>query len=133
MPRSGLPRRGHPRFLFKLRTFGMIFVTLIPSASLRTGVVKTFRCATQSFGGSTRDFRLTGLQCQGSTPWMVAGFVVLLCIGFARDIGSILLNTYQEKEALMKAAKRKLTFLVYGILNLTWAIGASAMSVPLLA
>ena len=97
------------------------------------GVVKTFRCATQSFGGSTRDFRLTGLQCQGSTPWMVAGFVVLLCIGFARDIGSILLNTYQEKEALMKAAKRKLTFLVYGILNLTWAIGASAMSVPLLA
>ena len=33
----------HPRFLFKPRTFGMMFVTLTPSASLWTGVVKTFR------------------------------------------------------------------------------------------
>ena len=37
----------HPRFLFKPRTFGMMFVTLTSSASLRTGVVKTFRWATQ--------------------------------------------------------------------------------------
>ena len=37
----------HPRFLFKPRTFGMMFVTLTSSASLRTGVVKTFRCAAQ--------------------------------------------------------------------------------------
>ena len=34
----------HPRILFKPRNFGMIFVTLRSSASLRTGVVKTFRC-----------------------------------------------------------------------------------------
>ena len=36
-----------PRFMFKPRTRGMIFVTLTSSASLRTGVVKTFRWATQ--------------------------------------------------------------------------------------
>ena len=36
----------HPRFLLKPRTFGMIVVTLTSSASLRTGVVKTFRCTT---------------------------------------------------------------------------------------
>ena len=34
----------HPRILFKPRTFGMMFVILTSSASLRTGVVKTFRC-----------------------------------------------------------------------------------------
>ena len=34
----------HPRFLFKPRTLGTIFVTLTSSASLRSGVVKTFRC-----------------------------------------------------------------------------------------
>ena len=34
----------HPRFLFKPRTFGKMFVTLTSSATLRTGVVKTFRC-----------------------------------------------------------------------------------------
>ena len=34
----------HPRFLFKPRTLGMISVTLTSSASLRSGVVKTFRC-----------------------------------------------------------------------------------------
>ena len=45
LSRAGMPRRGHPRFLFKSRTFGMIFVTLTSSALLRTGVVKTFRCA----------------------------------------------------------------------------------------
>ena len=38
----------HPRTLFKPRTLGTIFVTLTSSASLRTGVVKTFRCATSS-------------------------------------------------------------------------------------
>ena len=38
----------HPRFLFKPRTFGMISVTLKSSASLRTGVVKTFRCRSQT-------------------------------------------------------------------------------------
>ena len=37
----------HPRFLFKPRTLGTTFVTLTSSASLRTGVVKTFRCATE--------------------------------------------------------------------------------------
>ena len=35
----------HPRTLFKQRTLGMISMTLTSSASLRTGVVKTFRCA----------------------------------------------------------------------------------------
>ena len=35
----------HPRFLFKQRTFDMMFVTLTSSPSFRTGVVKTFRCA----------------------------------------------------------------------------------------
>ena len=38
----------HPRSLFKQRSFGMIFVTLTSSASLWTGVVKTFRWATQA-------------------------------------------------------------------------------------
>ena len=37
----------HPRFLFKPRTFGMIIVTLTSSASLWTGVVKTFRYVPQ--------------------------------------------------------------------------------------
>ena len=36
----------HPRSLFMPRTFGMIVVTPTSSASSRTGVVKTFRCAT---------------------------------------------------------------------------------------
>ena len=35
----------HPRSLFKPRTFGKMFVTLSSSASLWSGVVKTFRCA----------------------------------------------------------------------------------------
>ena len=89
---------------------------------------------TTSFGGNASEFRLTGLAGQGSTPWMVAGFVALLFIGFGRDIGSFLLDvTSQEKEVLMNTAKKTFTFLVFGMLNLTWAIGASAMAVPLLA
>ena len=65
---------------------------------------------------------------------MVAGFVALLFIGFGRDIGSFLLNVIcQEKEVLMSTAQRTFTFLVFGMLNLMWAIGASAMAVPLLA
>jgi hypothetical protein len=65
---------------------------------------------------------------------MVAGFVALLFIGFGRDIGSFLLDVSdQEKEVLMNTAKRTTTFLVFGILNLLWAVGASAMAVPLLA
>ena len=42
----------HPRFLFKPRSFGMMFMTLTSSASLWTGVVKTFRCATYRDGRS---------------------------------------------------------------------------------
>ena len=38
----------HPRFLFKPRTFDMMCVTLTSSASLWTGVVKTFRYATHA-------------------------------------------------------------------------------------
>ena len=37
----------HPRTLFKPRKLGTIFVTLTSSASLWTGVVKTFRCTSQ--------------------------------------------------------------------------------------
>jgi hypothetical protein len=71
---------------------------------------------------------------QGSTLWMVAGFVALLFIGFGRDIGSFLLDvSNQEKEVRMNTAKKTSTFLVFGILNLSWAIGGSAMAVPLLA
>ena len=44
--------RAHPRSLFKPRTLGMIFVTLTSSASLRTGVVKTFRCVPRSLDES---------------------------------------------------------------------------------
>ena len=36
----------HPRTLVEPRTFGMIFVTLTSSASLRSGVAKTFRYTT---------------------------------------------------------------------------------------
>jgi hypothetical protein len=71
---------------------------------------------------------------QGSTPWMVAGFVALLFIGFGRDIGSFVLDvSNQEKDVLMNTAQRTFKFLVFGTLNLLWAIGASAMAVPLLA
>lgn len=60
--------------------------------------------------------------------------MVLLFIGFGRDIGTFLLHVlYQEKEVLMNTAQKTFTFLVYGILNILWAIGASAMAVPLLA
>ncbi len=60
--------------------------------------------------------------------------MVLLFIGFGRDIGTFLLDiTNQEKGVLMDKAKKTTLFLVYGILNLVWAIGASAMAVPLLA
>jgi hypothetical protein len=34
----------HPHSLFKPRSFGKMFVTLTSSASLWSGVVKTFRC-----------------------------------------------------------------------------------------
>jgi hypothetical protein len=65
---------------------------------------------------------------------MVAGFVALLFIGIGRDIGSFLLDvSRQEKEVLMNTAKRKTALLVFGVFNLVWAIGASAMAVPLLA
>ena len=40
----------HPRFLFKPRTLGTIFVTLTSSASLRSGVVKTFRYPHETLG-----------------------------------------------------------------------------------
>ena len=39
-----------PRSLFKPRRLGMISVTLASSASLRTGVVKTFRWASGNHG-----------------------------------------------------------------------------------
>ena len=41
---SPMETAAHPRSLFKRRSFGKIFVTLTSPASLRTGVVKTFRC-----------------------------------------------------------------------------------------
>jgi len=41
---SPMETAAHPRTLFMPRSNGMIFVTLSSSASLRTGVVKTFRC-----------------------------------------------------------------------------------------
>ena len=44
----------HPRFLFKPRTFGMIFVTFTSSSSLWTGVVNTFRCATYAMSIADR-------------------------------------------------------------------------------
>ena len=52
---SPMETAAHPRFLFKPRTFGTIFVTLTSSASLRTGVVKTFRSADSTIGDSQWD------------------------------------------------------------------------------
>ena len=48
----------HPRFLFKPRSFGKIFVTLTSSASLRTGVVKTFRCANLALEHFEPEYRI---------------------------------------------------------------------------
>ena len=51
---SPMETAAHPRFLFKPRTFGMMFVTLTSSATLRTDVVKTYR--RQNFVFSLRCF-----------------------------------------------------------------------------
>ena len=48
----------HPRSLFKPRTFGKIFVTLTSSASSRTGVVKTFRCANLALKNFEPEYRV---------------------------------------------------------------------------
>ena len=49
----------HPRSLFKPRTLGMICMTLQSSASVRTGVVKTFRCRTLAISKLTPHTLLT--------------------------------------------------------------------------
>jgi hypothetical protein len=65
---------------------------------------------------------------------MVAGFVALLFIGFGRDcISPLSGDSNRRKEVLMKTAQKTLAVLVFGTLNLVWAIGASAMAVPLSA
>ena len=56
----------HPRILLKPRTFGKIFVTFSSSASLRTGVVKTFRCANEAIPMVRTLFLVAGLQLFGS-------------------------------------------------------------------
>ena len=63
----------HPRILFKPRTFGMIFVTLRSSASLRTGVVKTFRCRTLAFsdGQLLHPVSRGGSHCDRPWHWIV--------------------------------------------------------------
>ena len=52
----------HPRFLFRPRTLGTIFVTLTSSASLWTGVVKTFRYPPSVVPMDAREFFLTELR-----------------------------------------------------------------------
>ena len=65
----------HPRFLFKPRTFGMTFVTFTSSASLRTGVVKTFRWQTQVKRWATRIIELLLVLTVFSVLVFVGGFV----------------------------------------------------------
>ena len=77
-------------------------------------------------------FRLIGLMGQGSTLWVMAGFVALLVVGYIRDYG-LTLSASRKKEATMKKAKVTLRVPVSGVLNTVWAIGASVMAVPLSA
>ena len=56
---SQMETAAHPRSLFKPRSLGMIFVTLTSFASLRTGVVKTFRCRTLAISKLTPHTLLT--------------------------------------------------------------------------
>ena len=71
---------------------------------------------------------------QSSTLWVMAGFVVLLVIGYFRDNGLTLSgHSKRRKEATMKKAQEALRVLVFGILNTVWAIGTSAMAGPLSA
>lgn len=71
---------------------------------------------------------------QSSTLWMMAGFVALLVMGYIRDSGFTLSGDInRRKEATMKRAKETFRVLVFGILNASWAIGASVMAAPLSA
>lgn len=71
---------------------------------------------------------------QSSTLWMMAGFVALLVMGYIRDSGFTLSGDInRRKEAPMKKAKESIKALVFGILNASWAIGASIMAAPLSA
>ena len=53
----------HPRSLFKPRTFGMMILTLTSSASLWSGVVKTFRCLSLAYRMRTQ-FRVFDAHCE---------------------------------------------------------------------
>lgn len=71
---------------------------------------------------------------QSSTLWVMAGFVVLLVIGYCRDNGLKLSgHSYRRKGATMKKAQEALGVLVFGILNTVWTIGAGMMAGPLSA
>ena len=66
---------------------------------------------------------------QSSTLWVMAGFVVLLVIGYFRDRGLTLSGRFScRKETAMKKAQETVSVLVFGILNTVWAIGASVMA-----
>ena len=84
----------HPRFLFKPRTFGMIIVALTSSASLRTGVVKTFRCADETIAladnepsptppSQLREVWLFVLEITLTLAIFLAGFVTPLYVAHA--------------------------------------------------
>jgi hypothetical protein len=64
---------------------------------------------------------------------MVAGFIALLVLGFLRDVGFRLSEYHERKEALMNMAMTNVRIVGYGALSAFWAIGTSAMAVPLSA
>jgi len=76
-----------------------------------------------------RGFRRTGLTGQSSTLWVMAGFVVLLVIGYCHDNGLKLSgHSNRRKGATMKKAQEALGVLVFGILDAVRAVGASIMA-----
>jgi hypothetical protein len=65
---------------------------------------------------------------------MVAGFMALLVVAYFRDSCSYLADVSgHRKEERVEKPSRFLGMLAYGALSSSWAIGASAMAVPLSA
>jgi len=63
---------------------------------------------------------------------VVVGFIALLILGYFRDVG-FKLSGNRRREVLMKKVQKTLRVLVFDVVNVCWAIGASATAVPLSA
>ena len=100
----------HPRFLFRLRTFGMMFVTLTPSASLWTGVVKTFRYANETNSMQTVRGDLLALAVAGDFDVIIHGCNCqnTMGAGIAKSIKQQFAAAYDADLATEKGSRDKL-------------------------